>query len=123
MTGPVLTHDRFAHGSPDRWALLCHGILGSRRNWRSFARKLVDRQPDLGVVAVDLRNHGDSPPLDGPHTLASCAADLARLSEQLGIQPAILIGHSFGGKVVLKHAESLPAGLEQVWVLDREFRI
>jgi len=117
----IAPHDRIvaAHaGVPDRWAFVCHGILGSRRNWRSFARRLVDAHPDLGVITVDLRNHGDSPPTDGPHTLAACAADLGALAHHLGIQPAVLIGHSFGGKVVLQRASELPPCLEQVWVLD-----
>ncbi len=118
MKRPVLSHDRVAHGVPDQWAFLCHGILGSRRNWRSFARKLSELRPELGIITVDLRNHGDSPDLEGPHTLATCADDLHRLAEHLDIQPRVLIGHSFGGKVVLKQAEALPAGLEQVWVLD-----
>ena len=118
MSAPVLPHDRFAHGTPDQWAFLCHGILGSRRNWRSFARKLAERRPELGIITVDLRNHGDNPPRPGPHTLAACAQDLDRLAVHLDIRPSVLIGHSFGGKVVLQYAASLPVGLEQVWVLD-----
>lgn len=113
-------HDRFVadNTEPERWAFLCHGILGSRRNWRSYARRLVQRVPDLGVISLDLRNHGDSGPVDGPHTLAACAADLGALSTHLDIAPTVLIGHSFGGKVVLRRARDLPDGLEQVWVLD-----
>jgi pimeloyl-ACP methyl ester carboxylesterase len=56
--------------------------------------------------------------MDGPHTLAACADDLRHLADHLGIQPRVLIGHSFGGKVVLARAAALPRGLEQVWVLD-----
>lgn len=118
MIPPVLPHDRFVQGEPEQWALLCHGILGSRRNWRSFAKKLAERRPELGIITVDLRNHGDNPPREGPHTLAACASDLRRLAAHLDIQPSVLIGHSFGGKVVLQCAAELPAGLEQVWVLD-----
>jgi len=114
-------HDRLVAphtGEPDRWAFVCHGILGSRRNWRSFARRLTEAHPDLGVITLDLRNHGDSGPVSGPHTLAACAHDIGALSDHLGIEPAVLIGHSFGGKVVLQRASQRPTGLEQVWVLD-----
>ena len=116
----ILPHDRFTGDgeTPDRWALLCHGILGSRRNWRSFAKKLVAAHPDLGIISVDLRNHGDNEPVAGPHTLDACATDLVRLATALDIEPALAIGHSFGGKVVLQYASHLPVGLEQVWVLD-----
>lgn len=116
----MLSFDRIVApgATPDRWALLCHGILGSRRNWRSFAKKLVDQHPDHGVINVDLRNHGDSPVLPGPHDLAACARDLGDLARHLSIEPDVVIGHSFGGKVVLKYAADPPAALEQVWVLD-----
>lgn len=121
MTQFVPPHDRIVdpHADPpERWAFICHGILGSRRNWRSFARRLCQETPELGIITLDLRNHGDSGPVEGPHTLAACARDLGALSDHLGIVPSVLIGHSFGGKVVLQRASELPAGLEQVWVLD-----
>lgn len=120
MSPIVLPADRITAkaATPERWGILSHGILGNRRNWRSFARRLVERRPELGLLAVDLRNHGDSPPTEGPHTLSACAADLAATAAHHGIEPAVLLGHSFGGKVVLEAARSLPRGLEQVWVLD-----
>ena len=45
---------------PTATAFVLHGILGSRRNWRGFVRKLAPRLPDWRFVLVDLRNHGDS---------------------------------------------------------------
>ena len=114
-----LAHDRFAHpDGADRLAFLLHGILGSKQNWRGFARKLSRALPGWEIVTVDLRNHGDSPPLPGPHTVAACSADLAGLAEHLGRRPAVVCGHSFGGKVALATARDHPAGLDQVWVLD-----
>jgi pimeloyl-ACP methyl ester carboxylesterase len=117
MPQDLLSYDVFGESDARRTALVCHGILGSRQNWRTVARKLVAAAPDLRVVTVDHRNHGDAPALPGPHTVAACAEDLRRLGEHLG-PPEILVGHSFGGKVVLAAAEQRPPGLEQVWVLD-----
>ncbi len=114
---PLLTTDLVGDADAPRTAFLCHGILGSRQNWRTVARKLVAAAPELRVFCVDHRNHGDAPALPGPHTVQACADDLARLAEEVG-QPEILVGHSFGGKVVLAAADARPAGLEQVWVLD-----
>lgn len=116
----ILAHETVVHRTqpPQEWGLVCHGILGSRRNWRSFARRLVDQHPNIGLVLVDLRNHGDNPPFVGPHTLADCAADLDHLCQHLQLQPTFTIGHSFGGKVVLQHASSFPPSLRTVWVLD-----
>lgn len=106
-------------GDPEapRCAFLLHGILGSKQNWRVFARRLAQQLPDWRFVTVDHRNHGDATPTAGPHTLAACADDLARLAAHIGA-PEVVSGHSFGGKVALAYAKQKPAGLEQVWVLD-----
>ena len=95
-------------------AILLHGILGSARNWRAFARRLVRELPAWRLVLVDLRNHGDSRGAPGPHTLDACVADVDRL----GIAPRAIIGHSYGGKVAAAWAAAHPAGLEAAFVLD-----
>ena len=107
-------------GAPDapRVAFVLHGILGSARNWRTFARELVRRHPAWRLVLVDLRNHGDSRGAPPPHTVEACAADLAALAAHLGLTPEAVVGHSFGGKVALAYARDHGAGLRTVWVLD-----
>lgn len=126
MSDFIPAHDIFeATGSvtpPSRTALLCHGILGNRNNWRTFARALVQRRPELRVISVDLRNHGDSTGAQPPHSLAACAADLRALQRHLDLRAEVLIGHSFGGKVVLEAARADTAagspGPLTVFVLD-----
>ena len=81
-----------------------HGILGSGRNWRSFAARMARALPSWRWIAVDLRCHGESPPQTPPHTLNACAADVKELLEALGADA--VIGHSFGGKVGLAMAEA-----------------
>jgi pimeloyl-ACP methyl ester carboxylesterase len=103
---------------PRHTAFILHGILGSARNWLSFARRFVTQVPDWRLVLVDLRNHGDSHGAPPPHTLAACADDLAALAAHLGVVPEAVIGHSFGGKVALAYAREHGAGLRQCWVLD-----
>lgn len=101
-----------------RTAFFLHGILGSGRNWRSFASRLTQRHPDWCLVLPDLRAHGDTPPLPPPHTLAACADDLARLADEVGA-PELVVGHSFGGKVALACVEGrLGRGLRAAAVLD-----
>lgn len=99
----------------DVWLL--HGILGSQRNWRSFARRLADAIPGVRVTIVDLRGHGDSAGFDAPHTLSACGADLTELAIAIG-SPRIVSGHSFGAKVALTYAQSSPENLAEVWLLD-----
>lgn len=110
-----LHHERV--GAAPRALLLTHGIYGSGGNWRSIARRLVERRPDWAVELVDLRQHGRSEPGAPPHDLAACASDLAALWRERG-DLAVLAGHSFGGKVVLATRALAPPGLVQTWLLD-----
>ena len=101
--------------SPAHTGWILHGILGSGRNWRSFARSLAKAHPSWGFVLPDLRNHGATGPLPGPHDLSACVADLDVLPA-----PDWVAGHSFGGKVALAWAaERGPTSkARDVWVLD-----
>lgn len=56
------------------------------------------------MVLVDLRNHGKSTGIGGPNTLDAAADDLIRLGTRIGF-PQVLLGHSLGGKVVLKYLQ------------------
>jgi pimeloyl-ACP methyl ester carboxylesterase len=102
---------------PRRSVFFVHGILGSKKHWRSFARRFVARFPAWRAVLVDLRNHGSSRPAPPPHDITACAGDLHRLGEALG-RPSAVVGHSFGGKVVLRYLAEFGSDLEASWVLD-----
>eukprot|EP01018_Ginkgo_biloba_P010269 Gb_31948 [translate_table: standard] len=104
-------------------AVLLHGILGGRKNWGSFARRLAQEFPMWQFLLVDLRCHGDSAsiPKRPPHTVASAARDVLQLVGQLRLTPRVLVGHSFGGKVALSMADQAAKPLARpvrVWVLD-----
>ena len=106
------------HGSGPRTLFLLHGIFGHRGGWRTFARALAAALPGWTIVAVDHRHHGDSRGAPPPDTVDACADDLAALAAHLGVRPLVTVGHSFGGKVVLRHAARHPDGLAHVCVLD-----
>ncbi|CAN1147753.1 Putative esterase/lipase HI_0193 [Linum perenne] len=104
-------------------AVLLHGILGSRKNWGTFAKRLAQEFPMWQFLLVDLRCHGDSASVSrrGPHSVASTALDVLKLVAHLRITPRVLIGHSFGGKVVLSMVDQAAKPLARpirVWVLD-----
>jgi esterase len=116
-----LHHEQVATGAPPQWLMMTHGIYGTGGNWRSIARKIVQRRPEWGVVLVDLRHHGRSEAGAPPHTLDACAGDLLALRDELaaaGTLVRAVAGHSFGGKVVLALRATRPAWLAQTWVLD-----
>ena len=101
-----------------RCLFLLHGVFGSARTWRGFGGRLAEKLSDTTVLLINLRNHGRSPPAPGPQDLRACAADLHALAKELGVQPEMVCGHSFGGKVALVYARDYPEGLREVWSLD-----
>jgi esterase len=111
-------HRLIAAEGAQRTAFVLHGALGSGQNFTRFIQRLSRERPEYRYVLVDLRHHGQSSGAPPPNTLAACAADLAALAAQLGHPPEVVIGHSFGGKVAIEYARQVPAGLEQIWVLD-----
>jgi esterase len=103
---------------PRRYMMFLHGILGTRANWRGIARRFVEGRPGWGAILVDLREHGDSLGFRGPHTVSAAAADVAALASSLELPIEGALGHSFGGKVVLRWLAARPTGLTEVWVVD-----
>ena len=106
-------------GEPAAWLLFTHGIYGAGRNWNSVARRVIAQRGNAGALMVDLREHGGSIGQAGPHTIEAAARDVAELVEEMELPVATLVGHSFGGKVMLMLVRLLgddaPA---EVWVID-----
>uniref|UniRef100_K3WZR1 AB hydrolase-1 domain-containing protein n=1 Tax=Globisporangium ultimum (strain ATCC 200006 / CBS 805.95 / DAOM BR144) TaxID=431595 RepID=K3WZR1_GLOUD len=108
--------------TPTKTALIMHGILGNKLNWRTFAMRLAAANPDWRFIALDHRGHGDSPSFSVPHTIEACADDVIKLAEELKVEPDAVFGHSFGGKIALQYLatchEQFRKPPSQVWVLD-----
>lgn len=94
--------------------VIAHGLYGSGRNWGVIARRLSDRRD---VVAVDMRNHGESPRA-ATQSYPDMAADLAEVIESLGPQPVDLLGHSMGGKSAMQLALTRPDLIRRLVVAD-----
>ncbi|MCR9125514.1 MAG: alpha/beta fold hydrolase [Rhodobacteraceae bacterium] len=107
--------NRIRHGIPTDCPplLIVHGLYGSARNWGVIAKRLSDRGE---VIAVDLRNHGDSFWSDD-HGYADLAADLAEVIAAEG-RPCDVVGHSMGGKAAMMLALEHPEGLNRLVVAD-----
>lgn len=76
-----------------------HGLLGGKRQWEGIG-KIILNMTKRSVVAVDLRNHGDSPHVNS-HKYEDHAEDILHLFQKLGVKQASLIGHSMGGKAAM----------------------
>lgn len=114
----VPAHSLVGEPGAPKLALFLHGALGSGNNLRSLASKLAKLRPEYRFCLVDLRHHGDSQGAPPPNTLAACAGDLAALIAELGQEPEVILGHSFGGKTALMFAQLFPGRARQLWVLD-----
>jgi pimeloyl-ACP methyl ester carboxylesterase len=103
------------HGSPTGAPplVIAHGLFGSARNWGAVARRLA---ADRLVVAVDMRNHGDSPHA-ADHSYAAMADDLAGVVDAHGGRADVL-GHSMGGKAAMVLALTAPARVRRLVVAD-----
>ncbi len=109
----LLNTIQHASEGPARPVLIAHGLYGSARNWGVIAKRLSDRGP---VIAVDMRNHGDSDWAE-THGYEEMAGDLAEVIETDGV-PMDVIGHSMGGKAAMMLALTRPDLVGKLVVAD-----
>lgn len=93
---------------------LLHGLFGAARNLGAVQRRLAKR---FRVLALDLRNHGDSPHAPGMG-YAALAGDVLETLARAGALPAALIGHSMGGKAAMRAALDQPDVVTRLLVAD-----
>ncbi len=93
---------------------LLHGLFGQSRNFGTLQRRLA---ATYRVIAVDLRNHGESrhaPTMSYP----AMAEDVLETLRERGALPAVLVGHSMVGKVAMMTALEAPAVVARLLVAD-----
>lgn len=94
--------------------IILHGLFGSLDNWITLGRKYAEQ---FTVYLVDQRNHGKSPHYDEMN-FNLMANDLSELMDHEGIETAVLLGHSMGGKTVLSFVNAYPEKIEKAIVAD-----
>jgi esterase len=94
--------------------VLLHGLFGSARNFGAVQRALAARHR---VIALDLRNHGASPH-DPAMDYGVMAADVTETLAQTDALPAVVLGHSMGGKVAMRMALDRPDTVSALIVAD-----
>ena len=94
--------------------VLIHGFGLDMRMWDPQAGPLADR---FRTIRYDCRGFGASGPLD-PGVPYTHAGDLVALLDHLGVDYAVLVGLSFGGRVALQTALAAPDRVRGLVLLD-----
>ncbi len=111
-------HYQQAGAGPD--VVLLHAVTANMAVW--LVSNLVDTLArDYRVTAYDLRGHGLSAATPSGYTSAEMAEDLRGLHDVLGLGPAYLIGHSFGGVVAMHAAATYPDRVSGMILSDPYF--
>jgi esterase len=94
--------------------IILHGLFGSSDNWYSLAKVFAQ---NYTVFAVDQRNHGQSPHSD-EFDYKLLTDDLLELFQDHKLDPAVIIGHSMGGKTAMNFAVKYPERTDKLIVVD-----
>lgn len=95
--------------------LILHGVFGSLDNWLTISKTLSEK--GYQVYIIDQRNHGRSPHSD-VFDFEALAADLNEFIVEHDLDSPILIGHSMGGKTVMKYTVTHPTSPSKIVVVD-----
>lgn len=101
----------YGEGQP---IVILHGLFGSSDNWLTQAKILSS---SYKIIAVDQRNHGQSPHSDA-FDYTAMVDDLAELFEDKKIVNPAVMGHSMGGKTAMNFALAHPDKVEKLIVVD-----
>ncbi|MFJ4828314.1 alpha/beta fold hydrolase [Streptomyces bacillaris] len=101
-------------GGPGRPLLALHGHFGEGRGFTCLARELGD---SCRVIALDQRGHGRSGrPAD--FSRSGYVEDATTVLEHLGIDSAVVLGHSLGGVNAYQLAARYPGLVDALIVED-----
>lgn len=103
LLGPVHYVD---FGGSGRALVLVHGLGGSHANWLASASELTEYGR---VLALDLAGHGRTRSLGRKATVGANRRLLGRFLDEVVGEPAVLVGNSMGGYLVMAEAAAEPA--------------
>ncbi len=107
----TLNFSRTGQGFP---LVILHGLYGSGDNWLTIARGLSSL---CEVFLVDQRNHGGSFHSD-QHDYPAMSNDLNNLMDHLGLDKAVILGHSMGGRTAMRFAADHPERISGLIIAD-----
>lgn len=96
--------------------VLIHGS-GGAINWWDRLTPLLTAQ-GRRVIAVDMLGYGGSEKPSEGYEIESQASLVAQVLSKLGVESAVVVGHSLGGKVATALAESSPGLVAGLVIID-----
>ncbi len=114
LSNGVRLHYQQVGEGPD--LVLIHGLTGNLAVWHL---KIVPLLWDhFRVLTYDLRGHGYSDMTPSGYTCDDMAEDLLELLDELEIEQAPLVGHSFGADVALYLAGNHPERVQSIVAIE-----
>ncbi|MUL42233.1 alpha/beta hydrolase [Streptomonospora sp. PA3] len=105
-------------GTGEPPVLAVHGITANGLSFGAVAARLARRTT---VIAPDLRGRGASGHLPGPYGIGAHVDDLVAVLDHLGIERAVLAGHSMGAFVSCLAAVRRPDRFAAALLIDGGF--
>ena len=95
--------------------VLIHGSAGAINWWDDLIPLL---ESNHRVIAIDMLGYGGSDKPDSDYSIETQANLVAQVMSKLKVPPAVVVGHSLGGKVVTSVAERSPDLVEGLVLID-----
>ena len=105
LTSAEIVRRAPSQGSDRRPVVVLHGLLGQKRNFRSWAAQLSRAlSHKRRIFCLDLRAHGDSFGGAAGMGYEAMAEDVERTLDGLGLEDCAVLGHSMGGIAAAHYA-------------------
>lgn len=98
----MLELNRYGSGHP---LLLIHGLMSSQENWKYLLPELSARYE---VITINLPGHGGSSVPKGIESMEDLVDEIVETLDELKIDQATWIGHSWGGYITAEAIASEP---------------
>ncbi|HSE92221.1 MAG TPA: alpha/beta hydrolase [Methylomirabilota bacterium] len=102
-------------GSGAKTIVAVHGLTANHTCWYPVAEYVV---PEFRLVAYDLRGRGDSDKPPKGYSLAEHARDLLGVLDRLGLERAVIMGHSLGAHIAVWFGAHHPGRVDRLVLLD-----